>query len=731
MATTSEIAPSMGDPHAAIAVASMTASLVDLCYRIVTEADQGPYRLRLLLVLSLCQQAPLSVGPKTLGPPVEPSSRRYLMLLLARQGLAHAFLSKHFLTLTRWLKEDTALSLAAFPTLSNVADNIPHSIEPIHVQEAMGHVSRSFARAPPQVSENGRTVPMKDLNGDASMSPFTPLCLGKTYENEHLNSIQSFSGLRKWLKFFARPSELSHDEGQPALYLIATTRDACIEIVTRIIDQLLSTSSNDWAKLGALDAEFAFAALSEALLLLQELMRLDEEFVVDAVPTLQRVLDRARCVGRAETALGWANAELLCLRVLLSHDEKSTMIDCLSALDDIFTQKHGRHMRDPYFAGALMALVTDFIDLLSAKGIVDKYCPAIFKLLAWHPVLLLRNFQLILPMLLNDQSCLEVLHLILDLPCVTGALVMLTGTKLEALAAKSDNPHLALPLLNYILRDEGGLGGTIDRLKELHALLLPAATNARVVKTASVVHSLLDIYFEALLRDAGDQILGEVVLLMLERIVTIYQACNLSITIQGVFSRMLLELFYRHPSLLLDLREDLLEFLNNRQNMANGREEFFSHLVWIVGEYASPQLDERCDTSIFLIFHEALETFAYELNSTVKDHRSTGAQHPMQILCMLMMALAKLATRCPELRPRVALNLKKIHSTFSEGRSEDELPYIDVVHRARVLANILKQPAVAEAVLNVPPLPPHEQEDLHGRTMLDAASVIAAAECKS
>ena len=44
-----------------------------------------------------------------------------------------------------------------------------------------------------------------------------------------------------------------------------------------------------------------------------------------------------------------------------------------------------------------------------------------------HPVLLLRNFQLILPMLLNDQSCLEVLHLILDLPCVTGALVMLTG----------------------------------------------------------------------------------------------------------------------------------------------------------------------------------------------------------------------------------------------------------------------------------------------------------------
>ncbi len=41
-------------------------------------------------------------------------------------------------------------------------------------------------------------------------------------------------------------------------------------------------------------------------------------------------------------------------------------------------------------------------------------------------------------------------------------------------------------LFNYILRNEGGLGGTIDRLEELHALLAPAAFAARVVAASEV-----------------------------------------------------------------------------------------------------------------------------------------------------------------------------------------------------------------------------------------------------
>lgn len=43
-------------------------------------------------------------------------------------------------------------------------------------------------------------------------------------------------------------------------------------------------------------------------------------------------------------------------------------------------------------------------------------------------------------------------------------------------------------------------------------------------------------------------------------------------------------LFEKHPTLVVDLQKELLEVVNNRSAVMHGREEFFIHIVWLLGE---------------------------------------------------------------------------------------------------------------------------------------------------
>ena len=100
-----------------------------------------------------------------------------------------------------------------------------------------------------------------------------------------------------------------------------------------------------------------------------------------------------------------------------------------------------------------------------------------------------------------------------------------------------------------------------------------------------------------------------------------------------------------------------------------------------------------------------------------------AAVHTTRLMNVLMLALAKLATRCPEVLPRVILSLSKVtvdsrvlwfflltssflqiidqHQSCLSLKSEDKAVVLD---RALLLFNTLKQPAVAATVLNTAPL---------------------------
>lgn len=58
--------------------------------------------------------------------------------------------------------------------------------------------------------------------------------------------------------------------------------------------------------------------------------------------------------------------------------------------------------------------------------------------------------------------------------------------------------------------------------------------------------------------------------------------------IGSVLAEYALQFFEKYPELIVDLRKELLDFVNNRKNVSDERENFFIHIVWLLGEMQMP-----------------------------------------------------------------------------------------------------------------------------------------------
>ena len=63
------------------------------------------------------------------------------------------------------------------------------------------------------------------------------------------------------------------------------------------------------------------------------------------------------------------------------------------------------------------------------------------------------------------------------------------------------------------------------------------------------------------------------------------------------------------------------------------RRQFFVHVVWIVGEYAAPSLDPRCNTTVMVQYHEVLEVFAYEVNMVMETAEAETVNAAYAVRC--------------------------------------------------------------------------------------------------
>eukprot|EP00061_Rhincodon_typus_P014047 g40828.t1 len=160
-------------------------------------------------------------------------------------------------------------------------------------------------------------------------------------------------------------------------------------------------------------------------------------------------------------------------------------------------------------------------------GIFHKSFPNMFKFLAWNTPSLFTEFIELLPELIRQDTSLEILHSLLDLPCLTAALEAQLSLTQELLCFESfrsqtsvasekmitdqnrktlnsaeafQNLHYRSMFL-YILRVEAGAGDTIDRLNLLHEVLLDMAQRPRVIHCAQTVPILLQVFFNVVIQD--------------------------------------------------------------------------------------------------------------------------------------------------------------------------------------------------------------------------------------
>ncbi|MBW03903.1 AP-5 complex subunit zeta-1, partial [Eschrichtius robustus] len=134
--------------------------------------------------------------------------------------------------------------------------------------------------------------------------------------------------------------------------------------------------------------------------------------------------------------------------------------------------------------------------------------PRARQFLAWNSPPLTSDFVALLPSLVDAGTAVEMLHLLLDLPCLTAALDL----QLRSLQAASERPpwdvsirapgcleafrdSQAQGLFQHLLRAQAS--GTVERLTPLYRLLQPLAGCARVVQCAEAVPTLLWAFFSA------------------------------------------------------------------------------------------------------------------------------------------------------------------------------------------------------------------------------------------
>lgn len=387
------------------------------------------------------------------------------------------------------------------------------------------------------------------------------------------------------------------------------------------------------------------------------------------------------------------------------------MYDSETPTNTFFGQVISAKFNDPGLAYDTVEFLVDNMELLLNTTIFSKYFPSILKILAWSPITFISEFLQLLPGFISKSAAAEVLHSLFDLPCLAATLQvqhLLTAVPTLAdtnaipqytkcLTAYQDPAHRLM--FGHYLRTETGKGDTIDRLSTLHHLLGDFSGHQRVLAAAEVTPLLLRVFFKTVFYSGEAGLVSQLVPLLLERTVLLYNIPAFQTQVRKVIAEQLLEIFCCHTHLVMDHQRDLLEFLGNLRNLSAGGEHCYLHLVWILGEYSHVGYDARCTTSLLVHFFETLESVTYEV--AMNHHRQR--EYTTRLVLGLMSTMAKIASRCQDLIPRALLCLNKIVQLCSESTANVSVHRV-LLGRANELVNVLKIPSIASAVLS--PAPP-------------------------
>uniref|UniRef100_A0A672I8D2 Adaptor related protein complex 5 subunit zeta 1 n=1 Tax=Salarias fasciatus TaxID=181472 RepID=A0A672I8D2_SALFA len=552
-------------------------------------------------------------------------------------------------------------------------------------------------------------VPIAELDGTVSGDFFTVLCVGQGFTEDQWMNVYSFSMLRHWLLTYHSVSsgnlmsdadDRSEVDGSVVSMVSATSsssrllppkerlREKAFQYCQRLIEQ------SDRKAHKRTDTELQKACLVEAVCILDCVCVEDASLVYRTFPCIKALF------GRLSSDLSFARVLIPIAQFYLNHGEMAA-VDCDGVWMLVFGRYPGELFNDPFLAHEFLRFLRLNLDSVQLR--VPQYIrsfPNLLKFLAWDSPAVVDDFVDLLPSLVTPGTAVELLHSLLDLPCLTATLVL--QLRFFHMLKQNSQEHVFKSLSDQICVCCRSVSDTIDRLSTLHELLAEAADWPRVVHCAQVVPVLLHIYFHRVVEMADEKLLAHLILVMLERSSLLLKIPTYIREIHRVFSCHLLRLCKRRPSLVVDQSHELLEFAGATANVYS-KEEIFTHVVWVLGEYLSVSCDSRCSVSLITSCFEALEAVLFEITSSAP---SPGNICPApKVITTLMSALAKLASRSHDLIPRVSLFLSKLRTAARSGSvawCADEEDLVSVVTRGEELWSLLKAPGVAQSVLTPP-----------------------------
>ena len=140
----------------------------------------------------------------------------------------------------------------------------------------------------------------------------------------------------------------------------------------------------------------------------------------------------------------------------------------------------------------------------------------------------------------------------------------------------------------------------------------------RVRAVSSLVPLLLERFFDVVIEHTDKEELSNFLPAIVERLDQLYPLPSFQVKVKKILVDKFLAIFHMHPELLCSHSKDLvLQTLTDASTP--GRSELILSLVWLIGEYANPQVVESCSVACVKEFHERLRYFAYERTSLVKN----------------------------------------------------------------------------------------------------------------
>ncbi|XP_072453774.1 AP-5 complex subunit zeta-1 isoform X2 [Notamacropus eugenii] len=582
------------------------------------------------------------------------------------------------------------------------------SIQQGVAQTSGGFFSNPWARQP---------GPITEVDGAVATDFFTVLSVGQHYTEDQWLNMQAFSMLRKWLLYSENDGTDSPDsddkselEGSIMSMVSATStssrllppkerlRENAFEYCQRLIEQ-----SNRRA-LKKHDCELQKACLVEAVIILDLLCRQDSSFIYRTLSCL-KILHGRLCGDTASV-----RALLPVSQFFLNHSEAAA-VDSEAVYQHLFTNVPSELFYNSMLAFEFIQFCRENIHFFNGNlSIFKSSFPNLFKFLAWNSASLISEFVAILPVFIDASTAIEMLHVLLDLPCLTAALDLYLRSSFPTAEKPLWDPTLKptscldgfrdphyQALFQYLLRTKAR--GIIKGLTPLHQLLKPMASCSRVVQCAETVPILIQLFFTVVTEFADGPLINQLAVLLLERSDLLFDVPQFKVAVHRIMSSQLLVLCKLHPSLVVELSKELLEFTGTISNI-HSKENIFTNVVWAIGEYLSVLYDRRCTVELINKFFEALEALLFEI--TQFRPSATLPKCSPRVITVLMTTLTKLVSRSQDLIPRVFLFLSKVRS-FAESPamtsvySEEDTETI--LTRATELMNLLKMPSVAQFVL--------------------------------